>query len=102
MKTNCWEENQCGREPGGKQAERHTPCPVPLFALADGFLGGENGGRACVFVVNRLNEEERRQACSQSPDFCERCAFHKKLKKKYKKSFTEPVFNRFIRNAHSR
>jgi hypothetical protein len=102
MKRNCWEENQCGREPGGQQVGKLGPCPVPLFALADGFLGGENAGRACTFVVNRLSEEERKTACSQSLDTCEKCKFHNKLKKKYKKSFTEPVFNRFIQHAYAR
>ena len=102
MKTNCWEENQCGREPGGTMAEKRGPCPVPLFTQADGFLGGENGGRACLFVVNRLNEVERKCACSQSSDTCEKCSFYKKLKKKYKKSFTEFFFVKFIQNANTR
>ncbi|MBF0583957.1 MAG: hypothetical protein HQL80_06945 [Magnetococcales bacterium] len=103
MKTNCWEENQCGREPGGKVAnKRGIVCPVPLFTLADGFLGGENGGRACVFVIGRLNEHDRQCVCSQSPDTCEKCNFYKKLKKKYKNAFAEPVFSKFISNADSR
>ncbi|MEO5362836.1 MAG: hypothetical protein H7838_04345 [Magnetococcus sp. DMHC-8] len=102
MKTNCWEEKQCGREPGGRAADKRGPCPVPLYTLADGFLGGENGGRACVFVVGRLNEHERKWACSQSSDTCEKCDFYRKLKKKYKKSFTEPLFDKFIQNADRR
>ncbi|MBF0160916.1 MAG: hypothetical protein HQL88_01380 [Magnetococcales bacterium] len=99
---NCWEENQCGREPGGKWAEKRGPCPVPLFTLADGFLGGENGGRACLFIANQLSAGERKQVCSQSADACEKCAFQKKLKKKYKRSFSEPLFVKFIQNASSR
>ena len=102
MKTNCWEENQCGREPGGKMADKRGPCPVPLFPLADGFLGGENGGRACMFILERLNAGERKRTCSPSVDACEKCDFHKKLKKKYKKSFAESLFDKFIRNADNR
>ncbi|MBF0461052.1 MAG: hypothetical protein HQL87_06630 [Magnetococcales bacterium] len=102
MKTNCWEETQCGREPGGKGADKRGPCPVPLFALADGFLGGENGGRACLFIVARLSANERKRACSQTAETCEKCDFRKKLKKTYKKSFTEDLFDKFIRNADRR
>ena len=102
MKTNCWDETQCGREPGGAMTVNSEPCPVPLFVLADGFLGGNNGGRACTFVLGTLNEEERRRACAQSVDVCKRCSYYKKLKKKHKKSFREPLFQKFVLNASAR
>ncbi|MEO5340476.1 MAG: hypothetical protein H7837_08170 [Magnetococcus sp. MYC-9] len=102
MKTNCWEENQCGREPGGRLVDKRGACPVPLFVPADGFLGGVNGGRACAFITGRLSEAERKLVCSQAVESCEKCNFYRKLKKKYKKSFAEPLFNKFIQNASSR
>lgn len=102
MKENCWEENKCGREPGGKKAKKRGPCPVPTFSLADGYLGGKNGGRACMFIVGKLNQSDRKMVCDSKLEDCKQCQFYKKLKAKYKKSFTEPLFEKYIQNAEKR
>lgn len=100
---NCWEKNKCGREPGGAREKKLGTCPVATFALADGFLGGKNGGRACIFIVGSLAPRDHEASCPALenralPD-CFRCAFFNALKKKYKNSLNLEVFNRYIQNS---
>lgn len=47
---NCWEVKKCGHE--GR-------CPASVFLDADGFLGGINAGRGCMFVKDTLLEIEK-------------------------------------------
>ncbi|MBF0341224.1 MAG: hypothetical protein HQL95_09735 [Magnetococcales bacterium] len=100
---NCWEKNQCGREPGGSKEGKLGTCPVATFALADGFLGGKNGGRACIFIVGSLAPAGRFNTCeslaNRSDRDCFQCAFFNTMKKKYKKVFNLEVFNRYIENS---
>lgn len=100
---NCWEKNQCGREPGGINEARLGTCPVAVYQLADGFLGGKNGGRACIFIVGALASPEMKSTCAaiqqnESTD-CFQCHFFHALNKKYKKAFNIEIFNRYIQNA---
>ncbi len=102
MKANCWEVKKCGREPGGKKQEELGTCPVTTFEAADGFLGGENGGRACVFIIGKLAAEPGGERCDQTSGGCFKCSFFKKLKKKHKKSFRLDLFRRYIENSRDR
>lgn len=102
---NCWEKKKCGREPGGVNEARLGICPAALYALSDGFLGGRNGGRACIFIVGSLASQGQQHSCvmlqnKKSPD-CFRCDFFNSLKKKYKKTFNIDVFNRYIENSRT-
>lgn len=103
MMKNCWEKNKCGREPGGAREKKLGTCPVATFTLADGFLGGNNGGRACIFIVGSLSSADPEERCSAQMNHanrdCFRCAFFNILKKKYKNSFNIDVFNRYIENS---
>ncbi|MBF0162916.1 MAG: hypothetical protein HQM01_00205 [Magnetococcales bacterium] len=100
---NCWEKNKCGREPGGSKEAKLGTCPVATFEVADGFLGGKNGGRACIFIVGSLAPADRLNSCASlathSNRDCFQCAFFDDLKKKYKKTFNLEVFNRYIDNS---
>lgn len=100
---NCWEKNKCGREPGGIKEAKLGTCPVATFSLADGFLGGKNGGRACIFIVGSLASPEFENSCesiqNRTTADCFRCTFFNTLKKKYKKTFNLEVFNRYIQNS---
>ncbi len=100
---NCWEKKQCGREPGGEKEATLGTCPVAIYSLADGFLGGQNGGRACIFIVGSLAAETVENQCMAlrhfaAPD-CFQCDFFLKLKKKYKKTLNLEVYNRYIQNS---
>jgi hypothetical protein len=46
-KQNCWEYKDCGREPGGTNANELGVCPASLAEDLDGIHGGINGGRSC-------------------------------------------------------
>ncbi len=48
---NCWEFIGCGREPGGENVDEMGVCPAAVFEPADGFCGGKNAGRGCVYVT---------------------------------------------------
>ncbi|MBF0126808.1 MAG: hypothetical protein HQM02_06305 [Magnetococcales bacterium] len=93
---NCWEKNKCGREPGGAKEKKLGICPVATYILADGFLGGENGGRACVFIVGSLSPNQESQCATRN---CFQCEFFNSLRKKYKNSLNIEVFNRYIENS---
>jgi hypothetical protein len=46
-KKNCWEYMECGREPGGKNADELGICPASTALLYDGINGGARAGRFC-------------------------------------------------------
>ncbi len=102
MKPNCWEVNKCGREPGGEKQKALGICPVSTFESADGFLGGENGGRACVFIIGKLAPERPAEGCVKDDGDCFNCKFFKKMKKKHKKTFRLDLFRRYIENYRDR
>ncbi|MBF0417066.1 MAG: hypothetical protein HQL86_02315 [Magnetococcales bacterium] len=76
---------------------------MATFEMADGFLGGKNGGRACIFIVGSLASGELANSCislaKHAKRDCYQCAFFRALKIKYKKSFNLEVFNRYINNS---
>lgn len=96
---NCWEKNKCGREPGGAKEKKLGTCPVAVHALADGFLGGRNGGRACIFIVGSLSPNQPEGQCATRD--CFHCEFFNTLRKKYKNSLNIDVFNRYIENSRT-
>lgn len=100
---NCWEKMQCGREPGGAREAKLGTCPVAEFVMADGFLGGKNGGRACIFIVGSLAPAERANTCTHLVNHarreCFQCDFFRALKRKYKRSLNLEIFNRYIENS---
>jgi len=70
MKLNCWEFNNCGREPGGPKAREFGHCPVVSYSALHGIHGGKNGGRACWVVKGSLcggsvqgDEDQKRSSC---------------------------------------
>lgn len=52
VRRNCWEERNCGREPGGENAAALGVCPAATESRLDGCNHGFNGGRACWAVPN--------------------------------------------------
>ena len=102
MKSNCWEVIKCGREPGGKSHVEKGVCPVTVFTAADGFLGGENGGRACVFIVGSLAMDKTIGTCERANGDCFKCKFFKRLKKQYKRAFRLDLYRRYIENSQDR
>ena len=49
-KKNCWEIEQCGRQPGGHAALERGVCPAASATHHNGVNGGVNAGRICWAV----------------------------------------------------
>ncbi len=102
---NCWEYKKCGREIGGINVKTLGVCPAATFISADGFCGGENGGRACMYITGTFNiatflstnncgdEENARRAKN-----CVKCDFYKQLKKENPLESSVLQFNKYIRS----
>lgn len=79
MKRNCWEVKQCGREPGGRNAERLGVCPAATETRLDGVHGGKNAGRACWIVAGTMCGGKPQGTFAQKLDSCEQCGFFKQV-----------------------
>ncbi|MFC1745835.1 two-CW domain-containing protein [Candidatus Riflebacteria bacterium] len=51
MKKNCWEVQNCGREPDGAKVSELGVCPVFVESEHCGKNEGENAGRCCWRVA---------------------------------------------------
>jgi len=74
-KTNCWEHQQCGREPRGANHERGV-CPAATEASLDGTHGGLNAGRSCWVVTGTLCNGQKQGAFAAKYMTCESCSFY--------------------------
>ncbi|KJU86516.1 hypothetical protein MBAV_001287 [Candidatus Magnetobacterium bavaricum] len=75
-KQNCWEYKLCGRQPGGKNAERFGICPVTTADAFDGLHGGTNAGRACWAVAVPLADTDNKGGIAAKIKNCTTCSFH--------------------------
>jgi len=87
-KQNCWEFKKCGREVGGINADKLGVCPAASEVRADGFCGGVNGGRACMYIVGTLCDGVCQRSYKNKEKFCNECEFHATLKKEHPKEMT--------------
>jgi len=76
-KLNCWEYNECGREPGGYEIESYGICPTSSCVEADGLNGGKNGGRICWAIAGTFvnGKVTGKYACDKFS--CINCDFFK-------------------------
>jgi hypothetical protein len=79
MKKNCWTFKQCGREPGGVNAEQMGVCPAALDERLDGVHGGQNAGRACWVIAGTFCEGEIQGTFAGKFGFCEKCEFYRRV-----------------------
>ncbi len=83
-KENCWEYKNCGREPGGKKVRELGVCPAATVIEAHGFLGGQNGGRACMYVTGTFCGGFVQGTHRDKKKHCEDCDFYQLLKKEHR------------------
>lgn len=81
MKLNCWQFRKCGRQQGGRNAERLGVCPASLDCRLDGIYGGRNAGRACWMVAGTLCNGTPQGSFTEKHWECESCGFYKKVLK---------------------
>ncbi|MBV6342016.1 hypothetical protein HWQ67_10500 [Candidatus Magnetobacterium casensis] len=75
-KQNCWEYKLCGRQPGGKNADKFGICPVTTAEAFDGLHGGTNAGRACWAVAVPLADSDTKGGIANKIKHCTTCSFH--------------------------
>ena len=80
MKRNCWEVMECGREPGGKNAEDLVVCPAAKDERFDTVHGGKNAGRACWVVAGTFCEGAVQGTFALKYRDCSSCRFFRQVK----------------------
>jgi signal transduction histidine kinase len=79
-KVNCWQEMQCGREPGGARAGEQGPCPAATDTTCDGINDGKNAGRLCWVVAGTLCGGQTQGTREEKLERCQSCSFFRRVK----------------------
>jgi methyl-accepting chemotaxis protein len=93
---NCWEFKKCGREPGGPKSDELGVCPASTFKDADGFLGGVNAGRGCVYVTGTFCGGNIQGTYQDKLKNCGKCNFYAQLKNESGAELSVTSFNKFV------
>jgi hypothetical protein len=75
-KLNCWEAEECGREPGGANADALGVCPATTAQFFDGTNCGKNGGRFCWAVAGTLCDGVIQGTFAMKATSCMHCQFY--------------------------
>lgn len=78
-KINCWEYNNCGREPGGSKAESKGVCPAAAENTINSFNNGINAGRACWLVAGTFCDDAISGTFAEKINTCRNCSFYKRV-----------------------
>jgi PPM family protein phosphatase len=81
QKMNCWEHKRCGREPGGRKAEREGVCPAAVENPFNTFNNGINAGRSCWLVAGTFCDHDIMGTFAEKIDTCKNCGFYRKVQK---------------------
>ena len=91
MKKNCWEQIECGREPGGKAVEKLGVCPAATEQRLNGKNSGKNGGRACWVIAGSFCEGKVQGVHLEKVEHCMSCDFFWKVKEEEGDSYVSPT-----------
>ena len=100
--VNCWDHKGCGFGPQSGKKSGCQVCPAASHKNADGFLGGENGGRSCYFIMGTLCGGVGAQTEEEKHERCLDCTFFHTLQAKHGKSFSKHNFLRYVINSENR
>ncbi len=75
-KINCWEFKKCGRETGGKNAEKLGVCPASKQEKTNGINNGKFAGRCCWAVAGTLCNGPVQGTFAQEINRCMDCEFY--------------------------
>lgn len=81
-RMNCWEFQECGREPGGFRVDELGICPVATYTSLDGVNGGTNGGRICWTIAGTYSMDKAKHMkglFARTISSCFHCKFHTKV-----------------------
>ncbi|MBT3274443.1 MAG: hypothetical protein HN368_14900 [Spirochaetales bacterium] len=73
---NCWEFKQCGREPGGFDADRLGVCPAATDTSSDGVNRGRNAGRRCWVISGTFCDGAAQGIFARKLNNCVMCDFY--------------------------
>ncbi len=96
-KQNCWEFMKCEREPGGAKVHELGVCPAAIFTAADGFCGGKNGGRACVYITGTFCAGVIQGTYEEKNKNCAECDFYNILRQEHRAEITVFSFHRYVK-----
>ncbi len=77
---NCWEFKKCGRELDGEKVAELGVCPAAIFVESDGFQGGKNGGRGCVYITGTFCSGVIQGTFKEKEKNCIKCDFYHLVK----------------------
>ena len=77
--NNCWEINNCGRQPGGKKAKELGVCPASVSSEYNGINRGIHGGRFCWAIAGTFCHGKPQGTFANKLIKCTYCNFFKKV-----------------------
>jgi hypothetical protein len=80
-RINCWEFKQCGRQPGGSQADTLGVCPATVEESFDGINFGRNAGRICWAVAGTCCGGKVQGTFAEKRKSCTTCDFYETVQK---------------------
>jgi len=95
-KQNCWEFLKCGREIGGAKAHELGICPAAVFTEADGYCGGKNGGRACMYIAGTFCCEVIPGTRREEWKNCENCNFYNLVRREEGAELSVLAFDKYV------
>ena len=92
---NCWNWKNCGRYPGGANAEELGVCPATTFEEGDRFLNGRGAGRACIFVSGTLCGGKVQGSFVDKHRNCQSCDYYQVLRMVFGNEFSHAKFKNY-------
>lgn len=92
---NCWEFNSC---------KYYGVCPASTYADSDGFFGGKNAGRACMFIKNTFSHTNSnfvfdiKTYNEKLEKRCKHCDFYKALIDENSQAMSLELLKQYINN----
>lgn len=79
-KLNCWEYMECGRQPGGVEADIKGVCPAAREGSPFcGYNQGAEAGRICWLVAGTFCNNIVQGSFADKRDGCKNCSFYKQV-----------------------
>ncbi len=78
-KRNCWEVENCGREPGGVNVDEMGVCPVAVADNFDGVNRGNAAGRFCWAVDQTMCGGQIQGTIAEKALSCMACGFYQQV-----------------------